>query len=104
PKQRAVVVETRGHDAHILRGSRGGGKCCQRGGIEARHIRYVVEIDILEQVSVLLPVLHTDVLVLVVEVLPPLREADCGEALFIEGKMVASAEVAVEAELENRAE
>ena len=41
---------------------------------------------------------------LVIEVLAPLGEADGGEALLIEGEMVAAAEIAVETELEHRAE
>src|SRR6185437_1101601 len=104
PAQGAVVVQVAGHNTHLLRCSRGGGEGRERGRVEPGHVRHVVEIDELEQIAVLLAVFETDVLVLVVEVLAPLCEANGGEALLIEGEMVAAAKKAVEPELEHRAE
>jgi acetylglutamate kinase len=98
PVELGVVVEGLGEDADVLRLAGGGGEVGENGGVEAGYVGDVVEVDILEEVAVLDAVFDADVLVLVVEVLAPLGEADSGEALEVEAGVVAATEVAVGAE------
>lgn len=73
-------------------------------GVQPRDAGDVVEVVVLDQVAVLHAVFDADVLVLVVEVLAPFGEADSGEAVLVEGGVVAAAEEAVAPEFENRVE
>lgn len=98
PLEDGVVVEVGSKHTDVLRrrwsrGERGGD-----GDVEARDLRGVRGVDELEQVTVLGAVLGADGLVLVVEVLAPVGEADGGEAFVGERAVIAAAEEAVEAE------
>ena len=108
-----VVVEVAGEDTDVLRRAGGEGEGGEGGGVEAGDVGDVVEVDELEEVAELdlspraVDVSaggDADVLVLVVEVLAPLGDADGGEALEVEAGVVASAEEAVAAEDEDGVE
>ena len=91
-------------DAHVLRLAGRGGKSGQDGGVQARDVGDIVGIDELEQVAVLDAVLGAQGLVLVVEVLAPLGEANGGEPCVVEAGVVATAKVAVTAKDHHRME
>ena len=71
---------------------------CQRGCVRARDVRDVSEVNEFEHVAIFDAILGADVLMLVIEVLAIFGEAHACESLFIEGRMVASAQKAVAAE------
>src|SRR5205807_6637584 len=72
------------------------------GAVQARHGRSVLEIHELRQVTVLDAIFGANVLVLMVEVFPVLGKADGGESLLVEGVMVATPQVTVETENQQR--
>jgi hypothetical protein len=104
PAEFGVVVEGRGEDVDVLGFAGCGGESGEGGGVEAGYVGDIAEVDVLQEIAELSAVFYADVLVLVVEVLGPLGEANGGEALLIEGAVVAAAEEAVAAEDENGVE
>ena len=87
-----------------MRGARGGGKCRQGSGVEAGYVSDIVEVDVLEEVTILGAFFDTDILMLVIEVLTPLGDADGGETFEVEAGMVAAAKLTIAAEDEYRVE
>ncbi len=89
-------------DSDLLRQAGRGGKGGKSGGVQASDIGDVVEVVVLDQVAVLDAVFSADVLVLMVEVLQPLGEADSGKTLRTEAGMVAPTAETVTAEDHDR--
>src|SRR5277367_4700073 len=101
PAQRRVVVQRFGDDLYVTWRRRSGGERGQCSGIQPRHVGHVVEVDKLQQISVLHAVFDANVLMLMVIVLTPLGKTHGGEAFLIERAMVATAQIAVAVKDEN---
>src|SRR5215472_14315236 len=97
PCQLSIVVKVASEDVDILRLAGRGCERGERGGVQPGDIGYVTCIDELEQVAVLDPVFRAEGLVLMVEVLAPLGEADGGKTCVVEAGVVAAAKIAVAA-------
>src|SRR5579864_1592288 len=102
PNERRVIVELGGVESDIR--GQSGRRCqsskCSR--VQARHGRGVFEIHELRQVPVFDAIFGANVLVLMVEVFPVLGKADGGESLLVKGVMVATPQVTVETENQQR--
>src|SRR5262249_27713681 len=101
PLQRGVVAQRTGENAHVRRLRRSARQRGERGGVEARNVRDILEVDELQQVAVLDSMLNARGLVLMIVVFAPFSEADRSNAQLIEWGMVPSPQEAVAAELED---
>ena len=104
PSELGVVIQGAGEDADVLGLAGSGGEAGESGGVEAGDVGDVVHVDEVDVVFHKDTVFSAGGLVLVVEVLLPLGEADGGEAFLVEAGMVSSAQESVAAEDEGGVE
>ena len=92
-----AVVEGLGDDVHFCRRWRRGRQRGQRRGIQPGDLRHIVEVDKLQQIPILDAILNPHILMLMVEIFPPLGEAHGWKSLLVEGAMIAAPQIAVAA-------
>src|SRR5271166_5818923 len=95
PCQSGIVLQLFRQQAHIRRRRRRRCQRSQRGRIQARHVRGVVVIQELRQITVFDAILGANVLVLMVIILAKFRKSYRGITLLVKGKMIAAAQVAI---------
>ncbi len=73
--QRRAIVEVLGDNADLLRRWRRSRERRQNRGIQPRHIAHILEVDKLEQVTILDAILDPHILMLMIEIFTPFSEA-----------------------------
>src|SRR5213594_621461 len=71
---------------------------CQRCGIQTGHIRHVIEVDELGQIAIFDAIFGAHVLMLVVVIFAEFGKSDRREAVLVERRVIASAQIAIRPE------
>src|SRR5260370_144920 len=88
----------------VLRSTRRCGQVSQCRGVHSGYVGYVVEVDILDEIAILHTVFNANILVLMVKVFAPLRNADRSKTFEVEAGVISTTQKAIAAEDERSEE
>src|SRR5260370_35819083 len=88
----------------VLRSTRRCGQVSRCRGVHSGYVGYVVEVDILDEIAILHTVFNANILVLMVKVFAPLRNADRSKTFEVEAGVISTTQKAIAAEDEDGVE